>query len=282
MFQEDAEKPRLRAAIFNGNQTAQSLSIRLDGKSGYHKLAFVTRGIGSVMIDGNTTGFGPNTLIFIPDHCPHALRHGVNAHMITFAISIDAQLPLPVNPNVVPVERSADIVAINQLFDTAFHELNSGDMDAQMAVESYIGLMTVHFNRLSQVMVAEETASASALRLMRRFAYMVEEKFHQGATLEDIAAALDVTPTHLTRVCQALNSKSASHFVQDRILGEAKFRLIHGQERIQSIAEDLGFKSAAYFSRFFQGKTKKTPKDFRKYAQAVIESANHFDASEVA
>ena len=282
MYQADAEKPSVRAAIFNGSQTAQTMAIRLDGKSGYHKVAFVKRGIGSLMIDGNTVGFGPNSLIFIPDHCPHDIKFGVNSHAIIFAIATDAHAPLPIDPTLVSVERSADIVAISQLFDTAYHEHNSGDTGAQMAVYSYIGLMTVHINRLSQITVVEQTASDSALRLMRRFAYLVEEKFDQGATLEHIAKDLDVTPTHLTRVCQALNSKSASHFIQDRILGEAKFNLIHGNDRIQSVAQQLGFTSAAYFSRFFQSKTKKTPKDFRKFARAVIEDTKSVSTHQVA
>ena len=117
---------------------------------------------------------------------------------------------------------------------------------------------------------------------MRRFAYLVEERFDRGETLEAIAKDLNVTATHLTRVCQALNSKSASHFIQDRIVGEAKFLLTNSAIKIQEIAEQLGFTSAAYFSRFFHTKTNRTPKDFRKLVKSALSEQAEETASEVA
>ena len=275
-------KSRLKASLLNGHATASAYDIRLDGKSGYHKVAFVKRGTGSLMLDGNTSGFGPNTIIFIPDHCPHRLTLGVNSHAIVFAVAADASIPLPVNPVLSAIERSADIAAISQLFDTAFHELKSGDTDAQMAVESYIGLMTVHMNRLTQIApVDSETPPASA-KLMRRFAYLVEERFNTGDNLEAICKALDVTPTHLTRVCQSLNSQSASHFMQNRILGEAKHLLIQTENKIQDISDSLGFTSAAYFSRFFHTKTNETPKAFRNKVWSLFAEMEAEDTAEVA
>ena len=279
MVIDTATAPRLKAAIFNGAETAQTVSIRLDGPSGYHKMAYVKRGTGHLMLEGKTQGFGPNSLIFIPDHTPHRLSSGLNAHMTVFAISSTAQVPLPVDPVLVPMERSVDISAINQLFDTAFHELNSGDEDALMAVESYIGLITVHMNRILKLRTAETLSSDASARLMRRFAYAVEEKFNTGATLEEIARDLEVTPTHLTRVCQSLNSQSASHYLQARIFGEAKHRLLESSERIQTIAEQLGFTSAAYFSRFFQAKMGKSPKDYRKYVRELMAGIDPMEAS---
>ena len=270
MTYPNVDSPRLKAAIMNGANSANAHNIRLDGKSGYHKVIFIKRGTGSLMLEGQTAGFGPNTLLYIPDHCPHNLKLGVNSHAIVFGVTTNATIPLPVGPVLAKVERSADITAVGQLFDTAFHEFNSGDQDAQMAVESYIGLMTVHMNRISQLTSVESEAPQASIRLMRRFAYLVEERFDNGETLETLAKELGVTPTHLTRVCQTLNSKSASHFIQDRVLGEAKFMLGQTSFKIQDIAEKLGFTSAAYFSRFFHTKTNETPKGYRNRLKSLI------------
>lgn len=240
-----------------------SAELRLDGANGFHKYIYVNKGSGRCMIDGVTQGFGTNTLIYVPDTCPHHIDLGVNTHAFAIAVPVEMNLSLPDQPVVLGLDTAKDTTAFVQLFDAALQEFKSGNASTDIAIASYAGLITVNVIRLLAEQQNCEKRNA-AERLMRKFAYLVEERFHTGKGLEHYASELGVTSTHLTRVCQKLNNQSASQFLQDRIISEARRLLLISNDKIQDIATDLGFTSAAYFSRFFTTRLGMCPKEFRQ------------------
>lgn len=251
------------AAGISGSVRNISAQLRLDGANGYNKYIFVKKGSGKCMIDGITQGFGTNTVIYVPDRCPHHIDLGVNTQAHAIAIPVEMDFNLPTEPVVLSLDTANDITTMMQMFDAAVQEFNSGNTAADMAIYSYTGLVTVNVTRL----LAEKeafTKSTAAQRLMRKFSYLVEDQFFTGKGLEHYARTLGVTSTHLTRVCQQLNDQSASQFIQDRIISEARRLLLISNRKIQDIAEDLGFRSAAYFTRFFSTRLGMSPKEFRQ------------------
>jgi AraC-like DNA-binding protein len=80
-----------------------------------------------------------------------------------------------------------------------------------------------------------------------------------------LAARLGVTPTHLTRSCNAACGRSAHEILADRIFFEARRLLRDTRMPVQEVAAGLGFRSAAYFTRAFQKVTGETPTAFRKH-----------------
>jgi AraC-like DNA-binding protein len=249
-------------AGISGSVRNVSAQLRLDGANGYNKYIFVKKGSGKCMIDGVTKGFGTNTVIYVPDSCPHHIDLGINTQAYAIAVPVSMDFNLPSHPVVLALDTANDITTMLQMFDAALQEYNSGNTAAEMAIYSYTGLVTVNVTRL----LTQQDASAkdtAAQRLMRKFSYLVEEQFFTGQGLEYYARLLGVTSTHLTRVCQQQNGQSASHFIQDRIISEARRLLLISNRKVQDIADDLGFRSAAYFTRFFSTRLGMSPKEFR-------------------
>ncbi len=85
-----------------------------------------------------------------------------------------------------------------------------------------------------------------------------------GRDVADYAAALGVTPTHLTRACRAACGRTAHELLQDRLLFEARCLLSDTTLPVKDIAGRLGFGSAAYFTRAFHYQTGQTPSAFRR------------------
>ena len=54
--------------------------------------------------------------------------------------------------------------------------------------------------------------------------------------------------------------------LQERVLFEARKLLAETRAPVKSIAESLGFRSPAYFTRAFQHRTGQTPTAFRRNA----------------
>ena len=80
----------------------------------------------------------------------------------------------------------------------------------------------------------------------------------------ELAASLGVTATHQTRCCQQTCGRSAIELLQDRRIFEARTMLSESKLPIGRIGAELGFASAAYFTRAFQHRTGSSPSAFRR------------------
>ena len=99
--------------------------------------------------------------------------------------------------------------------------------------------------------------------LFRRFEALLEQHFLQHWTVSDYAAALAITPTHLSRLTRTATGHGASHLILDRVIREARRNLVYTNLPVSTIAYALGFSDPAYFSRLFSGSTGLSPRSFR-------------------
>lgn len=250
-------------ARITGAARSVSYKFRLDGSNGYHKFLWLNRGNGCCMIDGETRGFGPHTLIYIPDNTPHHIDIGINTHGFAIAINKDSSVHLPNRPILLCVSGLIEQTKFSAQFDVILREYHSDNDDRQLAIENHISLLSLSSERLYRK-ASKGIKIAAAQRLMKAFAQLIETSFRSARSLTDYASELGVTPTHLNRVCQKLNNKTSSHFIQDRILVEARCLLLRNNNKIQEISNKLGFNSPAYFSRIFAARLGTSPKEFRK------------------
>ncbi len=87
-----------------------------------------------------------------------------------------------------------------------------------------------------------------------------------GAPLDlpGIAAAVFLSPFHLSRLFARHMGKPLSDFIQDERLAAAKDLLVRTSDPISAIAERTGFSSLAYFSACFKKKLGLSPSQYRK------------------
>jgi len=111
----------------------------------------------------------------------------------------------------------------------------------------------------------EETASTD---LLRRFEALLEQNLLAHWTVSDYAAALSITPTHLSRVVRAATGNAASRLILERIIREARRNLVYTNLPVATIAFALGFNDPAYLSRLFAGATGLSPRRFRDKVHA--------------
>lgn len=78
------------------------------------------------------------------------------------------------------------------------------------------------------------------------------------------AGKLNLSTKRLNQILQSLTNKSASYFIQEHLIMEAKRELIKGDLSVNEIAYDLGFEDRAYFSRFFKRWTGVPPNQFKE------------------
>jgi AraC family transcriptional activator of pobA len=118
---------------------------------------------------------------------------------------------------------------------------------------------------VAREMAGKEATSDGTVKtgLFQRFEALLEQHFLEHWTVSHYAAALSVTPTHLSRLTRSATGHAASHLILDRIIREARRNLVYTNLPVSTIAFTLGFSDPAYFSRLFSGATGLSPRGFR-------------------
>lgn len=231
------------------------------------RLLFFGRGQGRITVAGLTSGYGPNNLVFIPARTMYGFEVGptVFGQMITIPTAMAPEWPdTPVHL------RLRDVAAQKEwttLLDALERELKSARDGHSRAAHYHLGLLSVFFERQAADRPPEARnprRDTAAARLVAAYTDLVERDFRAGRSVASYAAALGVTPTHLTRCCKETCGRSALALLNDRVHYEACRLLRDGKTPIKDIASGLGFRSAAYFTRSFSARAGVTPSAFRR------------------
>lgn len=103
--------------------------------------------------------------------------------------------------------------------------------------------------------------------LFERFRRLVEEHFAEQWPVDRYADTLNITSAKLNRLCRSISGKSAFELMQERLLLEARRRLVYVNVPVALLAYELGFQDPAYFCRFFKKQTGLRPTEYRKQRQ---------------
>lgn len=226
-------------------------------------LIWFTRGQGRITLAGATRGYGAHNAIFLPAGTMHgfAMSGQVFGSIAHFPNGCD--LSLPTEPLHLRFRESQHQAELTSLIENLQRE-SAGDLRGRdRALLHHGGLLSVWLERQCDAQPDAELNPDTVRRLAAAYVALVERDFRSGKTVNQYAAELGVTPTHLSRVCNTASGRPASAILADRVYFEARQMLSDTRMRIKDIATGLGFTSAAYFTRAFQKNTGKTPSQFR-------------------
>ena len=111
---------------------------------------------------------------------------------------------------------------------------------------------------------AAESRGGRESKLFGNFKVLLESHYSKHWPISRYAQRLGLSETSLNRLCRGLCGTTAFHLVQQRLALEARRRLMYVTGSVHSIASELGFADAAYFSRFFRRQTGVSPNEFRR------------------
>jgi AraC family transcriptional activator of pobA len=107
--------------------------------------------------------------------------------------------------------------------------------------------------------------------LTEKFLTLVEEKYIEEKTVMFYAAALTISPRHLSRVVKDSTGKLPHELIAERVIQEAKLQLTSFNARVSVVADFLKFGDQSLFGRFFKRYTGVSPNEYRRqYARARV------------
>ncbi len=154
----------------------------------------------------------------------------------------------------IPAERHA-------FLDTLFRELEAtsdGARDASLRQ----GLLTLILGEVGRAAVWEP-AARSERGVVAESLRVIERRCLGPLTLNDVAAAVQRTPSYVTTALTRATGRSAVAWIIAHRMAEARRRLLHSDERVETIAERVGYADPTHFIRMFRRAHGVTPAAWR-------------------
>lgn len=243
--------------------------LQLQHSHARHALVWQTRGQTRCTINGVRRGLGAHNALALPAYTLFSLELTKQSFGLVCLIPANGRLLMPDTPTLLSIQDVHSQAELTGILEAMQREQNSKRQFVDEALFAHGELLTVWLRR---AIIARETTpqkETAARRLAKAFAELVERNYANGRPMSDYAKALGVTPTHLTRVCKQCAGMTAADILVQRSLHEARMRLELGDRPVTQIAAELGFNSSAYFSRFVQHHTGKSPSALRKAAKSA-------------
>jgi AraC family transcriptional activator of pobA len=112
-------------------------------------------------------------------------------------------------------------------------------------------------------------SGAGRFALYTRFCALVELHYVAHWPVPRYAQTLRVQDSKLNRACNALAGKPALEIIHDRLMLEARRRLVYISASVANIAYELGYQDPAYFCRVFKRHSGMSPSAYRLALQAT-------------
>jgi AraC family transcriptional activator of pobA len=232
-----------------------------------HQILLVARGGGEVAIEGRRHALRPMHLVNVPTGAVHgfSFRPGTQGWVVTFVTEFLDQVLMAQEGLGRVLAKPAVLRGTPEMRKLAMN------IFAEFAARGYArahvlrGLSAVLLGFVAREIAAESgpVAHTTGADLIRRFEELLDAHFLDHWPVARYAAALKVTPTHLSRLARETYGCAASHMIRDRLLREARRHLVYTNLSISAVAYALRFDDPAYFSRVFVRATGTSPREFR-------------------
>lgn len=236
-----------------------------------HQVLLVHSGGGTASLDGVVHTLQAGSLVNVPPGHVHAFRftEGTDGWVATMADELLDEIFVRVGELRAELGRAC-VVPSNDAIQNVMRQIwedFSGESKARALVLR--GLSTTLLGLVARAMGSdapkpENLADSNLGQITHmRFRKLVDQHFLEHWSVADYARALNISPTHLSRLTRTATGESALRMIEARTMREARRHLAYTNLSISTIAYALGFADPAYFSRVFTQDAGLSPRAFR-------------------
>lgn len=177
----------------------------------------------------------------------------------------------PNSEHILPLTESESAI-LKILSDEMISEIYSDNDDKleliQNLLTTYLQKIKRIYNQRLETYSSETKIDKSLFQCFLKeinnyFIQLASQEKNTILTVAELAKILNVNPNNLNTTIKNQTGKTASSYIQDKMVLEAKSYLIHTNLQIAEIAYRLGFENLPYFNRFFKKHTNTTPLNYR-------------------
>lgn len=246
-------------------------------KHSFYELLWIRKGSTRHFVDNQELALGRDTIYFMsPGQTHHFEEYGsVQGDSIMFSEDFfilnftnkEAIRKLSFlhnsyrNPGIVLDEQSKE--TLEPVLKLLYQEFARPDF-SKMVISSLLYVFFEVLQRKYYDQQTQITAIGAHVLVFDKFRALVEKHFSTEHQVSFYAAALCITPHYLNEAVKKAAGKTASEFIKERIILEAKRMLVQSHIPVGRIADELGFQDFSYFSRHFKKHNALSPEQYRK------------------
>jgi AraC family transcriptional activator of pobA len=166
---------------------------------------------------------------------------------------------------------SDELEFTDQLFRSVFQaseNKNPGPLQTKL-LHSLTNALFYHAVNLHLLLKSSAEISASRpAQIVHEFKGLIKASFKTLKKPAAYAALLHISVSHLNDTLKAHTGYSATHLIQQEVIGEAQKQLRYSSKMVKEIAINLGYSDHKYFIRLFTKIIGRSPSAFRKYIKS--------------
>lgn len=241
----------------------------------YYLFVFVKKGNSRHWIDFIPYTLKPNTFYFTVPQQVH-LKEDSGPMQGFFACFTEAfleleensmlrQLPIIQNPKDGHelILSAQDVLFIEDLMKKMLNEFNASNSWRNQMLISWLKILVIYLSRLYTEQF-NEVSTSQHQPLVKSFQKLIGQHYHHLHDVASYARMVNLSPGYLNDLVKQQSGKTAITHIHNRLIVEARRRLLHTELSVKQIADELGFEDAAYFNRFFKRNTNITPVAYRQ------------------
>jgi len=146
-----------------------------------------------------------------------------------------------------------------------FEELHALKHEQGSELEVFRSLVILLLAEINKCSAPHKEKTAQSDKVIRALDY-IQTHFLQPISLKDVAKGVHCSPSYIATLVKQETGYSVGDWLTRTRLTEACSRLIHTQESIASIGEQVGWSDVTHFIRVFKRSLGQTPAAWRKAA----------------
>lgn len=152
---------------------------------------------------------------------------------------------------------------VRWIFDRMREDCGGGEPDRGVAAARLMNILTLIHRDLtrSEKPAREGDRRSELISAARRY---IERNFASPLRLEEIAAHLQVSPFHLSRVFSQESDFSLFEYLTEVRINDARKLLRDGRMSVAEVAERTGYDNGNYFAKVFRRKVGCSPGEYRR------------------
>lgn len=239
-----------------------------------NRIFVLSNGAGRITINGADIAFTGPAVIWVPADASGSLHLEAGAEGAALAIpelvlgaavpagaiftDVRSAISRPILGTKIDFIDARKLINLIEVID---QELKNNVRGAPEVIRHHIALVLIAIWRVASPAV--QIPKPSPRVVVRSFLHLLEINACKHWTVFDYAAALGVTPDRLNTATRRATGRTPMELAHSRLMVDAQSMLENSTLQISQVAEALGFRDAAYFSRFFKRLSGKTPRRHR-------------------
>lgn len=259
--------------------------IGLHRHESFQQFLYIRNGSGDAILGSATVVLTPPCVVAVPPGISHGFRFsrdidGLVITLVAERLRLTAGLAKRPgdwlsNPRMIALPRGEDAGYLDETFSRLFAEFGAQRNGRNDLVEAYLTAAILILGRMIGTKGEGEVRDINLARV-ETLKDLIGQHFREQRPAESYAKEINLSPTHLNRIVRDMTGMSVHDLIMARVIDEARRALVFTTASVQSIADQLGFSDAAYFSRCFKKRVGQTP---RQYREAERESLRQTEAA---